>query len=347
MVEKESGLFEVLVFGAGSIGNHLSYACRQIGWNVTVFDTDPVALNRMQNEIYPSRYQKWDFNIQLAYKLPENQNFDLIIVGTPPDTHIPIASQAIERFKPKLILIEKPLCPPDMNGLLELCSLLEIHDVRCLVGFNHNLAKSIKHLESFLVDLEPQKIQEIEINWLEDWSGIFAAHPWLDGPMDSYLGFSNRGGGACHEHSHAVALAVHVSNTLGLENIELQEADLKMCVDNSLHYDLETKMTLTNSHGVVIKITQNVTTSPAIKELKIILTDGQILWQANVPQGGDMVSYKNDVRFFSKNRIDDFRPEIDHINDILMGRVTCSPIDLSKMKIVSELSQKAFEVGVK
>jgi hypothetical protein len=346
LVKKEIILFEVLVFGAGSIGNHLSYACRQIGWNVTVYDTDPVALTRMQNEIYPSRYERWDSNIQLTNSLPENRNFDLIIVGTPPDTHISIACQAIERFNPKLILIEKPLCPPDMNGLSELYYLLERQDVRCLVGFNHNLADSIKHLESFLVDIEPQKIQKIEINWLENWSGIFAAHPWLDGPKDSYLGFSNRGGGACHEHSHAVALAVHVSNRLGLENIELQEADVKMCVENSLYYDFETKMTLTNSQGVVMKVNQNVTTSPAIKELRILLNNGEILWRANVPQGGDMVSVMGDVRYFSKNRIDDFRPEIEHIDDILMGRITSSPIDISKMRIVSELSQKAFDIGL-
>ncbi len=31
-----------------------------------------------------------------------------------------------------------------------------------------------------------------------------AAHPWLAGPQDSYLGFWRRGGGASGEHSHAI-----------------------------------------------------------------------------------------------------------------------------------------------
>ena len=36
----------------------------------------------------------------------------------------------------------------------------------------------------------------IDVEFREHWEGIFKAHEWLDGPQDSYLGFSQRGGGA-------------------------------------------------------------------------------------------------------------------------------------------------------
>ena len=47
------------------------------------------------------------------------------------------------------------------------------------------------------------EIKTIDVNFREHWGGIFAAHPWLSGPKDSYLGFWERGGGAIGEHSHA------------------------------------------------------------------------------------------------------------------------------------------------
>jgi len=70
--------------------------------------------------IYPSRYGKWDENINLFnVKEKLDKSYDLIIVGTPPDTHIGIALKAIEE-RPIAILIEKPLSTPDLEGLDEL-----------------------------------------------------------------------------------------------------------------------------------------------------------------------------------------------------------------------------------
>ena len=43
------------IFGAGSIGNHLSNALRRFDYEVEVIDIDKNALIRMRDEIYPSR----------------------------------------------------------------------------------------------------------------------------------------------------------------------------------------------------------------------------------------------------------------------------------------------------
>ena len=53
------------IFGAGSIGNHLSNALRKFDYEVEVIDIDKNALIRMRDEIYPSRYGEWDKNIKL------------------------------------------------------------------------------------------------------------------------------------------------------------------------------------------------------------------------------------------------------------------------------------------
>ncbi|MEE8125650.1 MAG: 3-hydroxyacyl-CoA dehydrogenase NAD-binding domain-containing protein, partial [Nitrospirales bacterium] len=59
-------MYSVKIFGAGSIGNHLAHASRSLGWNVTLCDLDPAALDRAKSMIYPTRYGKWDNAIKLC-----------------------------------------------------------------------------------------------------------------------------------------------------------------------------------------------------------------------------------------------------------------------------------------
>lgn len=106
----------VKILGAGSIGNHLAHGARQLGWHVTMTDVDPAALERTRQEIYPARYGAWDEAIRLAS--PEalaGEHFDVVILGTPPDSHLALALTEIRASRPKLLLIEKPLCPPDLT----------------------------------------------------------------------------------------------------------------------------------------------------------------------------------------------------------------------------------------
>ena len=111
---------KVKVLGAGSIGNHLSNAARKLGWDVTIVDVDPAALVRTKENLYPERYGAWDDAIELclANEAPKG-GFDYIFVGTPPDSHMTLALEALDE-KPRAILVEKPVCPPDLAGDLHL-----------------------------------------------------------------------------------------------------------------------------------------------------------------------------------------------------------------------------------
>ena len=43
----------ILIFGAGSIGNHMSFAATKLGFKVYITDINPLALRKMKKEIYP------------------------------------------------------------------------------------------------------------------------------------------------------------------------------------------------------------------------------------------------------------------------------------------------------
>ena len=82
---------KILIFGCGSIGNHMSYAARRLKFQVFITDIRNQAMLRMKNIIFPKRYKKWDNKINIidynkVFKLKEK--FDLIIIGTPPSTHL-------------------------------------------------------------------------------------------------------------------------------------------------------------------------------------------------------------------------------------------------------------------
>ena len=134
-------MFKVKIYGAGSIGNHYSYAFRKRSWKVKVYDIDKKALQRMKKNIYPSRYGKWDDKIELTNK-NDNEYYDLIVIGTPPDTHLKLANKILERSPPKLLHIEKPFCTPDLKYLDKFLKNLKKTKTKVVSGYNHTLSKN-------------------------------------------------------------------------------------------------------------------------------------------------------------------------------------------------------------
>jgi len=69
----------ILIFGSGSIGTHMSYACRQLKFNVFVTDINTSALERMKKKIFPKRYGIWDKKINLIdYKFIFKKKLSMI-----------------------------------------------------------------------------------------------------------------------------------------------------------------------------------------------------------------------------------------------------------------------------
>ncbi|MBI4369921.1 MAG: Gfo/Idh/MocA family oxidoreductase [Elusimicrobia bacterium] len=339
---------KVKIIGAGSIGNHLAQAARRMGWSVAIVDADPKALDRTKNDIYPKRYGSWDDAIKLFKSGAEPAGgFDLIMIGTPPDTHMKIALRAIEE-NPRLLHIEKPLCTPDLAGIEDFEKLLKRHPGTIVtVGYDHSISDSIEAMLKLAKDGFVGAIQTIDVEFREHWKGIFGAHPWLAGPGDSYLGYWKRGGGAGGEHSHALHLWEFLSVSLGWGAAQETQAMLDIRRINGAEYDQIAAFSLKSEKGGMGRVIQDVVTIPARKWAKLQGDKGFIEWFCNGVPEGDLVRYQQEgkspmEKIFPKKRPDDFYREMLHYEALLDGSIKPkdSPLKfthgLSIMKILKQ-----------
>lgn len=328
---------KVKIIGAGSIGNHLAQACRRMEWGVTMCDADPAALQRTKESIYPTRYGSWDEGIQLctADKAPRG-GFDMIFIGTPPDSHMSLALQALEE-KPKLIQIEKPVCPPSLENAQDLFGKANKAGVAVCIGFDHALGENTVKMEGLLTEGFIGKVETLDVEFREYWGGIFAAHPWLSGPADSYLGFWKRGGGSSSEHSHATNLWQHFSHFLKAGKITTVSATVDYFKDGKAEYDRITALTVKTENGLLGRIIQDVVTRPPRKWAKVQGDKGYIEWHNSYRSGADAVVAQREGEekreiLLPKKRPDDFYREMIHFDKILNGEIKTSdsPVSLER-----------------
>ncbi|MGV9103815.1 MAG: Gfo/Idh/MocA family protein [Candidatus Thorarchaeota archaeon] len=344
---------DVLIYGAGSIGNHLAFACRTMGWKVSICDIDPEALNRTKSMIYPQRYGQWDEDIKL-YLCGDLQRrgYDLVIIGTPPHNHLELAIKALKEIKPKLLLIEKPVCTPALTRSQELFELANDSGTIVCVGYNHVLAKNTIEAEKILRTGSIGDCVFIEAGFKEHWGGVFNAHPWLAGPHETYLGFWQRGGGACGEHSHAINIWQHFSHLLDKGRITEVSASMRMIEDGKAHYDQIANISVRTDKDFFGYIVQDVVTEPTKKYLRVQGKKGFLEWYVNWDAEGDAVIYKEEDQsaktiHIPKQRPHDFKWEIEHLDDLMAGRIEDSPIFLERgldtMMIISAAYRSHLE----
>ena len=336
---------KVKIYGAGSIGNHLAQASRRAGWEVVMVDPDEAALARTKNEIYPKRYGAWDEAIKL-FKLGDEPagGFDVIFLGTPPQVRMKTA-RAVLREKPKVLQLEKPICPPSMEEAAELQDELANAGIAAVVGYDHAVSRVVRKAQDIIKSGVLGKILALDVEFRETWKGIFAAHPWLSGPQDSYLGFWEKGGGASGEHSHATNLWQHFAKVLGLGEVSEVSAAMQMIKTADLDYDSACFLNLTTDKGFVGRVVQDVITEPVKKQIRIQGENGFLEININGWENGDLIRLgKPDKSVeeikIEKKRPDDFYEEILHIKEILDGALKAkdSPISIERglatMKIV-------------
>lgn len=338
------------ILGAGSIGNHLSHAARTLGWSVDLVDIDPDALRRTREEIYPTRYGKWDDAIRLftSDAAPKGA-YDLIIIGTPPDSHMPLARAALAE-KPKALFIEKPVCTPLLENAEDFFAEGKAQGCQLFVGYDHVVGSAADRFCALIGDGIAGEPQTLDVEFREHWGGIFAAHPWLDGPADSYLGFWRRGGGAAGEHSHAFNLWQHFAHSLGLGRVRRVTANLDYVEANGAAYDRLCLANLETEGGLIGRVVQDVVTRPVRKWARLQGSDGFIEWVCGYEPGKDAVLYPGEdskvkVETFAKTRPDDFILELKHIAAAMEGEASASPLAIERgldtMMVVAASHQSA------
>jgi predicted dehydrogenase len=308
----------IKIFGAGSIGNHLAHASRRMGWQVVVCDVSDEALERMRTQIYPSRYGQWDDAIRLfRNEAAPAGGFDHIFIGTPPEHHLPLALEALKEG-PKAIIVEKPVCPPSLAYAQELWTRASGGPTRLYVGYDHVVGRASELAAELVCAGEIGAVQTLDVEFREHWGGIFAAHPWLDGPSDSYLGFWEQGGGASGEHSHAINLWQHFAHVVGGGRVRDVDARLRYVEEGRARYDDLCLLHLRTEGGLLGRVVQDVVTRPHRKRARIQGTTGAVEWVCNYDALGDAVvvhrpGKAEDVQPLAKSRPDDFIRELEHL----------------------------------
>ena len=129
---------KILIFGSGSIGTHMAFAARKLKFHVDVTDISSNSLKRMKKQIFPKRYGKWDNKINLVnYEniFLTNKKYDLVIIGTPPKTHLNLYNKICKKINFDKILIEKPLCVHNQRYNIN-------YKKFTFCGYNHSVSKS-------------------------------------------------------------------------------------------------------------------------------------------------------------------------------------------------------------
>jgi len=327
---------KIRIVGAGSIGNHIAHAARKRDWQVTVTDIDVAALRRTREEIYPERYGAWDKAISLKLAGDAANEFaDVVYIGTPPDTHIALANEALDRVPPRALVIEKPLSGPDLYGCQALAERCTKQGVFAAVGYNHCLGANTVCTDTLIRDGRLGQLQTISTRTREHWQGIFDAHSWLAGPIDSYLGFAERGGGAMGEHSHALNIWQHFAHVAGQGRVTEVSARLDWVRSGGVAFDRSAFVTLKTENGLIGDVIQDVVTRPTEKSARLQGEEGFIEWQVGAKTGEDLVvsgglGRETDEVPIKKTRADDFIAVIDHLGAVLDGDVQESPVALMR-----------------
>jgi hypothetical protein len=308
----------ILIFGAGSIGNHMSKAASDLSCNIFVTDICKKALIRMKKSIYPSRYGKWNKKINLimyhkVFKL--NFFFDLIIIGTPPHTHLNLFLNCKKKLKFKKILIEKPLTTYNNKSL----KILERYSKNIFIfcGYNHSVSQSFQYLIK-LIKENKKKIRQIEITWREGFKGILSAHPWLKNEFESYLGNYKIGGGALQEHSHGIHILVIILKILKIKINKLKNKIIIFKKKNNIAYDRYSTFSL-DINKIFIKYETDFFTNPANKEVKLIVDNKTVKWSCSIKKNFDVLKIYNhslnvsNTLNFRKTRSSEFKNELKHI----------------------------------
>ena len=307
----------ILIFGAGSIGNHMTRACLTMGYKIFITDKFEEALVRMRKKIYPTRYKKWDnrinqINYNKVFKL--NIFFDLIIIGTPPVSHLNIFKECEKKLRFKKVLIEKPISNFLDN---EIYNLKKNKKKIIFCGYNHSVNPSLNDFLNLIKKFS--KVENIIINWREGWSGILGAHPWLKNEFGSYLGNYKKGGGSLQEHSHGIHALICILNKLNINNPKIKKKILFFKKKRNISYDYFSSF-FVEAKKIFIKYETDLITFPAEKNILIKFKDYQIKWICNLKKNLDTViiekKQKKIIKTYKKTRSSEFVNEINHIMKI-------------------------------
>ena len=333
----------VLIFGAGSIGNHMAYAARKLKLNVYITDIKNVSLVLMKKIIYKKRYGFWDNKIKIIkYENVFNlkKYFDLIIIGTPPESHIETFFKIKKKLNFNKILIEKPLT--NFKNNLKIF-INEKHLIRnkVFIGYNHSISKSFLFFLKLLKNKNKSELNEINIEWKESWKKIMDAHFWLKRLNKSYISKTRHGGGALHEHSHGLHILILL---LKIFKIKIKKIKKNIFFNKKLKYDESVNIDIIKDN-ILINYNTNLISYRVKKKVMVAGNNFSISWINNFKKNYDAVIFnnknQNKIYKFKKTRSSEFQNEIKYLLNIKKSNVIKSNLNISSgievMKLINKI----------
>jgi len=303
----------ILIFGAGSVGTHHANAARTLNCNVVICDINFSKFKYMKNNLYPKRYGSWDNKIKfISYKdiFETENNYDLIIIGVPPQNHLELLKKCFIFLKFKKILVEKPLCVfnQDFSFINKIKNKNKIY-----CGFNHSISDSFLYLINLVSKKRIGNIKKVEINWKEDFKLVLNAHPWIKNLKQSYLSNLKKGGGGCHEYSHALHLALILKKILFKEKKISMNKNIIYKKEKNLFYDSVSKISF-NNRLKSLNLNIDTISNPCQKNITVIGENGTIFWERKIEKKYEKIEIKKNknltYKFFKLSRCDDFINQI-------------------------------------
>jgi predicted dehydrogenase len=225
------------------------------------------------------------------------------------------------------------LCGADLAHAQDLYEAARTKGVRVFVGYDHVVGEAARAAVAAARNIGT--VTTLDVEFREFWGGIFAAHPWLEGPWDTYLGFWQRGGGASGEHSHGANLWQHFAHAVGAGRVVEVSATLDYVRDGRVDYDQLCLLNLRTETGMVGRVVQDVVTAPPRKWARIQGGEGFVEWHCGFEPGCDAVIEKQGasdpgLTEFTKSRPDDFIQELRHIQANLEGPAAAPDISIER-----------------
>jgi len=299
----------IKIIGSGSAGNHIAFAFKKFAKKIYMFDLSADALKRSK-KIYISRYKKWNNNIIQEKNTIDRKFYDLVVISTPPNTHLKILQNNINNSNN--FLIEKPLFEPNKFAIDNFIKIKKkFRNKKFYCGYNHRLFPSTQKLKN-IIQKQKSQLDVIEVNFKENTAGFLKAHYWLKDLSKSYLSKYKQGGGALLEHSHALNLAQYFCEDRA--EMKIINKNIEFIKNDKTFYDKSSSIILRSNKNLVL-VNQNFETQPIEKNITVSNKNIFARLIYNFKGSNDRIIVYNKIKKkfktynFKKKRSDDFKYE--------------------------------------
>jgi predicted dehydrogenase len=258
-------------------------------------------------------------------------DFDAVVVASPPSFHIEQSISALTQGKP--VLLEKPVSP-DLASALELQKSVKATGVPLLLGYTWRWWPPLAKVKDLLVQQAVGQLRYVKFTMaahLADW------HPW-EPYQEFFMSSKSLGGGALLDESHWVDLMLWFFGMpkkifAKVEKISDLEIETDDNVDMLVYYE--------NDMRVALHL--DLYARPHEKTIQFVGERGTLIWEPNVVKMGKNMDPDWEIDEFSYDRNDMFVEVVREFLDVLSGdaKPTCDIEDGVKVLTVLEAARKS------